>query len=232
MSTQTLSQIFQSIPVGTVEWNDDHTTDYSVDPLACAVAMYRNSTSYGLLRAANAITDEDQAQANAIRNYYSKKYFWDSLKAQRPQSEYRQNAVRLLSITKDWKLTDRDAGLFVKLPWFYAEDQIYDEFRSTLKVNRDSYVGPNAFDSVSKKLTYLKKTIRWQGSKRAVSFWFKDDDSKLSAVTVYADNPFNDIFEEQIQVPRVFEFTPKVDRLVDMWYNTIKSFKIIKEPNA
>jgi hypothetical protein len=232
MSTQTLSQIFQSIPIGTVDWNEEHITEYAVDPLACSVAMYRNSTSYGLLRAVNTITDEDQAQANAIRDYYSKKYFWDSLKAQRPQSEYRQNAVRLLAIAKDWKLTDRDAGLFVKLPWFYAEDQVYDNFRSTLNVKREHYVGPNAFDTVAKKLTYLKKTIRWQGSKKTVSFWFKDDANNLSAVTVFADNPFNDIFEEQVQVPRVFEFTPKVDRLTDMWYNTIKSFKFIKESNA
>lgn len=232
MSTQTLNQIFQSIPVGTVEWNEDYTTEYSVDPLVCSVAMYRNSTSYGLLKAADSITDEDRDQANAIRNYYSKKYFWDSLKAQRPQSEYRQSAVRLLAITEGWKLTDRDAGLFVKLPWFYAEDRVYDEFRSTLNVNRESYVGPNAFNAVTKKLTYLKKTIRWQGSKRAVSFWFKDDANKLSAITVFADNPFIDIFEEQIQVPRVFEFAPKVDRLIDMWYNTMKSFKIVKESNA
>lgn len=236
MSLQTITQILQIVntpianPVAKpiTFWDDlesDRKNKHEVDPLACSVAFHRTNSAYGLVNSKNDIIPDDFLKANQIRDYYSKKYFWNSLKAVRPQSEFRLSAMRLLAITESWELTDRDSGFFVKLPAFYNEDVVYDEFKVTLKTGRDQ-CEPNK--SVTKKLVYLGKTFRWQKIKRE-SFWFKDEANKIYGYTTTHGHPFNAIFEDQIQTPRTFEFSHGVDRAGDMWYNNIGSFKILKD---
>lgn len=238
MSLQTITQILQAVsaplanPVAKNAWDDlvdGNVSEYNIDPLACSVACFRTNKHFGLINNKDLVTEDDIAQANIIRSYYLKKYFWQTLSSDRPQSEYRINAQRLLSIERDWKLTDKEAGLFVKLPAFYAEDTVYDKFVAQFKTDIETYKGTSA-PAVAKKLTYLDKTFRWQRVKR-VSYWFTDG-KYLFNYTTAADHPFNALFEDRIQTPQVFEFSRGVDRVGAMWHNTIRSFTIQKEQNA
>lgn len=237
MSLQTIGQILQVVNTGAVQktilnnlFSDDK-TKFEVDPLACSVSFRRRNCEYGLKHEKEHITDEDIAQAKKIRDYYSKKYFWNSLKDTKPQTDFRLNAMRLLAIESGWNLTDRETGLFVKLPCFYEEDTTYDQFKETLITGRDTcQVGKISPDPITQKLTYLKKTLRWQGSTKRVTFWFKNDKNKLFGLTALADNPFNELFEDKIQTPQVFLITRRgLDRVADLWYNDIKKFNIVKD---
>lgn len=236
MSLQTLTQVLQvvnttAVPKPMSDWLDDlggqSKTKYEVDPLVCSVAFHRTNKSYGLSSSKEGVLPEDYETAKKIRDYYSKKYFWNSLKETRPQSEYRVNAMRLLAITENWDLTDRDAGLFVKLPAFYAEDIVYDGFKETLKTTRGDT------ETVGKEvnelpLTYLGKTFRWQKVKRE-SFWFKDSQDRLYGYTTTHGHPFNALFEDIVQTPQRFKGRIGVDRVSDLWYNDIKTFTIVKD---
>lgn len=239
MSLQTISQILQTIstpcptPTMTTTWaspleSDHRKTKFEIDPLLCSVAYHRKNSSYGLQQNKDDIVDSDVQMAKSIREYYSKKYFWNALKRNQPQSEFRINAYRLLSIEKDWDLTERESGLFVKLPAFYAEDQIYDQFKSTLITGRPTYVNRGPMKSVVERLEYLGNTFRWQGSKR-VSYWFKDNQRKLYSYTTAHNHPFNALFEERVQNPQLMEFSCGIDNISDMWYNNIGTFKFVKE---
>lgn len=227
MSLQTITKILQSGNIQTAQvWPPpDPSNKFNVDPLACSVASVRVFGSYGIQADETLLTAEDYTIAADIRKYYAKKYFWNSIKTNRPQSEYRANAQRLLSIEKNWRLTDRETGLFVKLPAFYAEDIVYDKFISQFKTDIDTYKGTSTPDAV-KKLTYLEKTFRWQNVKR-VSYWFTDDENHLINFTTASDHPFNALFEDKIQTPQVFKFARGIDRIGAMWHNTIRSFTIL-----
>lgn len=210
----------------------DRKTSYKVDPLLCSVIFHRKNKAYGLSSTdEKEATPEDYEQTEKIREYYAKKYFWNSLKSDRPQSEFRANAMRLLAITDDWQITDKEAGFFVKLPCFYAEDTVYDKFRATVTTDKETYIRKGSSASVAVKLEFLAKTFRWQRVKR-VSYWFKDSNNKLYSYTTMDGHPFNSLFEEKIQTPQTFEFSYGIDNITDMWYNSMKSFTIIKEQNA
>ena len=239
MNLQTITQILQTVstpianPASTTGWDDllvERKTKFEVDPLACSVSYLRQTGTYGMTQSKDNITEEDYSRARQIREYYSKKYFWNSLKSTRPQSEFRANAQKLLAVTEDWNLTDRETGFFVKLPAFYAEDTVYDGFVSKFKTDAESYKGSGA-QCVTKRLEFLAKTFRWQQNKR-VSYWFKDEDNRLYGYTTFDGHPFNALFEEKIERPQIFEFSRGVDNISTMWYNAIKSFSILKEQNA
>lgn len=239
MNLQNLTQILQIVstpvtnPAATTGWDEllnDRGTKFEVDPLVCSVAYLRNTGNYGITHNKDEIKPEDYDRAKQIRDYYTKKYFWNSLKTTRPQTEFRSNAQRLLAITEDWSLSDRDQGFFVKLPAFYAEDVVYDGYMSRFKTDMETareLVGPNN----TRCLEFLNKTFRWQAQKR-VTYWFKDADNRLYGYTTFHDHPFNALFEEKIQQPQTFEFACGVDNISTMWYNAIKSFTILKETNA
>lgn len=237
MSLINLTQILQVVNTPLVakttfdDLTDERKTTFEVDPLACSVAFHRKNIGYGLSNTKEDTEEEDFLKAAKIREYYSKKYFWNSLKSNIPQSEFRSNAMRLLAMADKWELTDKDCGFFVKLPAFYEEDIVYDKFKATLSTSKDLYIRKGSAQKVQKKLTYLGKTFRWQRLKRE-SFWFKDSDNHLYSYTTTHGHPFNNIFEDQIQTPRMFEFNHGVDNIVDMWYNNIGSFTILKEQNA
>lgn len=201
---------------------------FKIDPLVCAIAYKRKNRANGLENEQENYTPDDVAKAAEIREYYSKKFFWENLKSNRPQTDFRSNAIRLLSITDEWQLTDRETGLFVKLPCFYEEDIIYDEFRKTLITDEKFYRAKGRNDPFRVELTHLATTLRWQGSKRR-AFWFKDANNYLYSITTMDNNPLNSVFEDVVKQPMVYEFRNSVDHVTDMWYNDVRYFKIIKD---
>ena len=193
------------------------TTHFAVDPLAYAVASHRTN-SVGLTSAQPTI--EDYLKATDIRNYYSKKFLWNSLNDK--ATDYQQTALRLLTVDSScgWNITEREQGLFVKLPWFYEEDQAYDELKQL--VNSEDYVN----DVVVTQLTYFKKTITWRGSTKKIRIWLKDNANRIYSVTSMPGNPFTDFFEDFLQIPRMLECSVNVVKTRGFCFYNIKTFKV------
>lgn len=213
--------IVSSIP----SWNEPIRTIINIDPLACSVSLHRRNQKTGLVTASNDIINSDISLAKDIRSYYSKKYLWNKLKDATIQSVYQDNALRLLSITENWQLTDREAGLFIKLPWFYAEDKVYDIFRKELHTDKKLYT-KNSHTSTFEEhhLTYINKTVRWLGKIKSTSFWFKNDANQLFAFNNPNNNPLISLFEKTIQPSQNFVIKYTASHIADMWYNEIKEF--------
>jgi hypothetical protein len=223
----TFNSNFSSI---TLISSEDEKKVFKIDPLACAVSLKRNNKPYGLVDNIDHVSQDDFEQANIIRAYYKKKFFWKGLSSSHPATQFRTLANQLLEIEKDWNITEKEAGVFVKLPYFYEEDLVYDSFVTVLLTKREDYAGTAAL-SVTKNLHFLNKTFKWQHVKR-VAYWFKDEANHLYCFNTAYDHPFNPLFEEKIVDPLTFEFACGVDNIGTMWYNTIKSFTILKETNA
>jgi hypothetical protein len=225
-----ISQILQNVRPSNSFWDDiidERKTKFEKDPLACSVGYHRVNKEYGIFHTFDNLIEQDFIEANVIREYYSKKYFWRGLKSNRPLSEFRSNLLKLIAINENWELTDKETGLFVKLPAFYKEDRFYDFLIKNFKTDKKFYEGTVGLDKTD-TLEFLGKTFRWQG-KRLSTYWFKNKDNRLYGYTTDHKHPFNVFFEEKIINPQTFNFACGVDNISDMWYNSIKSFSILKE---
>jgi hypothetical protein len=235
MSLQTITQILQTVnsPVPKKSnfffEGDTPTKKFTTDPVVLGVALKRMQTVYGLKDCSEHITPEDQEQARKIRDYYRKKYFWNALKSQATQSDFRMRVSNLLNQQDEWNLTEKDTGIFVKLPYFYEEDTVYDEFKKLYKINQEDYYIDGFRLKKTRLLTHIGTTLRWQANKRK-SFWFKDHNDIIYAVSVPHNTPFIGLFEDTINHNINVEFSARVDRVDGMFYNEIAhNFKIVKE---
>jgi hypothetical protein len=236
---QSISQILQSMSSASSsgvmqsfwdEITDERKTKFENDPLACAIGYYRLHGEYGILHTGELLIQEDYIESNRIKEYYSKKYFWQGLKSDRPVSDFRSSLLKLIAINENWELTDKETGLFVKLPAFYKEDQFYDSLIKSCKTDKKFYSGTVSTEKVE-TLDFLGQTFRWQGRK-STTYWFKSTERRLYGYTTAYNHPFNALFEELIKKPQTFNFSCGVDNISNMWYNSIKSFSILKEQNA
>lgn len=178
--------------------------DFEVDPLACAVAQGdKKYKGVGLKSLEEFVTKDDRDQANTIRKYYLKKYFWAKLQGFEP-SEFKSNVTRLLSIDSDWAITERDIGLFVRLVDFYAEDTTYDRLQQALDTREDSY----QFGPLEKTvdLEYVCKTYRAQTNQKAICYWFKDCDNLLYQLKT-KKTPYSAMLESALTTSRKYNLT-------------------------
>jgi hypothetical protein len=115
---------------------------FSDDPLALSCASYRlykeqpqfRFTNIDLVKA----TQEDRNQAQAIRDYYTQRYTMQVLKGGQ-LTEYQQKTAQFLSGLHH--LTTEELGLLYKLPYFYEEDQTYEEFSKLYNTTKLSPLG-------------------------------------------------------------------------------------------
>ena len=179
------------------------------------------------------VTDEDVALAEDIRKYYTKKWFWQSLKDGRGLSDFRRQVCYLLE-NRIKECKDRDTGIYYKLPWFYDEDMIYDTFKQQYTttdlphVAYGSSVGKTKFE-----LTFLKSTVSRQQKRKLERFWFTNG-TYLYTIMVTQDNPLLEMFRNMIELgkPVQFESYCKVDRLDQMYFYSLFQFNFVKENNA
>lgn len=182
------------------------------------------------------ITPAIISHAENIRKYYTKKFFWLGLQNDRSVSGFRSRTNYLLE-NRVRKVKDQDKGIYFKLPWFYDEDMIYDEFKKTLNVARDTISNLSVQDRTkpfTKRLEFLKTSFAWQRKNKIERFWFKDDNNFLYGIEITVDNPLLEMFKETINEQSTHLFQTKIveDRIDNLYYYKMHSFKIIKEKNA
>lgn len=196
---------------------------FLVDPLLLSVAKYRTKHFYDLDHPNVEITNDDISLTAAIRAHYRKKYFWKSLH-EGNVSEFAINCSRLLDIAANWELDDNEVGLFIKLPFFYAEDMVYKRLKEQYKTSKsDIVLGPKVVT-----LTFIESTYRWQKHKKTC-YWFTDDRNLLYAYNTLADTPFLDLFEEKLTGPITIERLCGPSKIEEMHYHNLTKIKFVKE---
>lgn len=211
-------------------------TEFKEDPLilACALKTYTSDgKGYLSLDSDNLvglITDADKELAEKIRDYYTKKFFWKALSDARSLSSFRSRLINLLE-NRITKCKDQDCGIYFKLPYFYEEDLVYEDFKKNLKTDEISPLGNSRHNKMTKSLEFLKTTMSAQRKRKIVRYWFKDDNDFLYGLELTSDNPLLMIFDDYLKdhKPVLFETRLTEDRIDRMNYYKLYNYKFIKE---
>ncbi len=206
---------------------------FDVNPLVLSVCLKRIKEGDALQwyrledpHVKSQLESEDFNQAEAIKEYYSKKLMWSSLKDTRI-SDYRSHLVNFLQHPKT-TLTKKEVGMVVTLPYFYAEDQVLDSIIKNYRVTDCPRVTPN-MSSVTRELVYIHHTSRWINKKKFIFYWFADDNRYVYNIQIEEGNLLRKFFEHTVLTKgtSVFEtYISKVDYPFD--YYKMFDFKVIK----
>ena len=209
---------------------------YKFDLLEAAVVLRDHAPAFlGIeeSRVLEAINQDVKDRAEAIRKFYTKQWFWNSLSSSRPLSSFRQRAHYLLE-SRTREVLKKDIGIYVKLPWFYEEDMIYNEFKKTLKTTSSIPTINHTRGKLHVTVTFLKTSNGWQGKRRSTRYWFKDDADYLYCIDLEMTNPLIDMFDDAIKEHNTcsFETYIQTDRIDQMHFYKLNQFKLLKETNA
>lgn len=202
---------------------------FKQDPLALACCLKRINKPFYPLHGSEILTEltaKDFEQAEIIRHYYSKKFFWNKLKSTKEITPFRQKTMLLLSKQISEPVPVDCVGLFVRLPWFYAEDTLYDHFKKIAKLPGDSV----NFEHTRVELKLAGITLRWNAKRLFENFWFTDQDNVLYNVHLLQENPLLAIFKDAIQEQNL-KFLTKLENknIEDLEFYRMYDYKIIKE---
>lgn len=217
-------------------------TKYDMDPLVLSVAA-KDLSDDGVngyfnlndLRVKSHVQPQHVELAETIRKYFTKKFFWNNLAGVRPLSNFRQRVCYLLE-NRITVCKDKDNGLYYKLPYFYDEDMIYDEFKkhyttSGIPRPQRDYTQPRTKTILS--LTYLKNTVSKQGRRNVQRFWFTDG-TYLYCIEILKDNPLLDLFKQTVldKLTVSLETYYNTNRIDQLEFYHLHNFSIAKETNA
>lgn len=208
-------------------------SSFDVDPLVLSVRLKKikeaDPTQWFRLEDPSVkakLMGEDFNEAESIKDYYSKKLMWTSLKDTQ-MSPYRAHLIGLLSQVKSI-LTKKEVGMIVTLPYFYAEDQIMDSMAKNYQVIDCPLVKPN-LEKLQRELVYIHQTIRWINKKKFIFYWFADDNRFVYNIQLDEGNLLRKFFEDIVltKSTSIFEtHITKVDYPFD--YYKMFDFRIIK----
>jgi predicted DNA-binding protein YlxM (UPF0122 family) len=176
------------------------------------------------------ITGEDFDDAEAIKEYYSKKIMWNSLRDSKI-SDYRRTLVQLLQHPKTM-LTKREVGMFVTLPYFYEEDQTLDTIAKQYRVTDCPAVKPN-LERVQRRLVYIHSTRKWLNRCKNIYYWFADDNQFVYCIQIEEKNVLRNFFEHCILTESSTLFDTHITKVEYPFdYYKMFDYKILKENNA
>jgi len=151
----------------------------------------------------------------------------------KPLSDYRRRLINLLE-NRIRNCKDQDCGIYYKLPYFYEEDVVYEEFKKTLKTDSISSLGSSRQNTMLKRLEFLKTSSVRQRKCKQIRYWFKDDNNFLYGIELTSDNPLLPIFDDYIKDRSTILFETRIteDRIDNMYFYKLYSYKFVKEQNA
>lgn len=213
-------------------------TEFKEDPLVLSVSlkdlMDRNPGVYCSLedlRVFENVNDDIRDLAEQVRKYYGKKYFWNNLASNRSLSDFRGRVCYLLE-NRIRTCKDKDAGIYYKLPYFYDEDMIYDDFKKQYNTTDVPRIGsiktPNTKHQLT--LTYLRTTSCRQQKRNLNRFWFTDN-KYLYNIEIANDNPLLEMFKQLVteKVTVTLDTYYNVDRIDQMYFYKLFNFALAKE---
>lgn len=213
---------------------------FEIDPLVLSVSAKELSekfpgTHYNLYddkRLLDNISDATKNRVEEIRKYYSKKLFWNNLNGV-DLSPIRHRMSVLLE-HKVLECNDNDIGIYWKLPYFYEEDCVYDDFKEKYNTDRLSPLGNKVSNRFAKRLSFLKTTSSCQKNGKTKNYWFSDDNQDLYAIQLSLGNELLSFFEDILEKnpTPIFETYLKESKIDKLHFYKLYSYKLLKELNA
>jgi hypothetical protein len=238
MMNVTIDEIVEDIFSSTYKEKE---SEFKEDPLVLSVSlkdlMDQNPGSYYSLedlRVLENVNDDIKDRAEQVRKYYGKKYFWNNLTNNGSLSDFRGRVSYLLE-NRIRTCKDKDAGIYYKLPYFYEEDMVYDDFKKQYNTTDVPRVGnirtPNTKHQLT--LTYLKTTSSRQQKRNLNRFWFTDN-KYLYNIEITNDNPLLEMFKQLVteKVTVTLDTYYNVDRIDQMYFYKLFNFTLAKDSNA
>jgi hypothetical protein len=178
----------------------------------------------------SAVTSDDFNEAVEVKEYFSKKLMWASLKASH-MSSYRQNLMQYIQHPKT-VLSKKEIGMIVTLPYFYDEDKVLDTISSTYRVENTPRVKPN-LAKILRELVFIHTTSRWINKVKQITYWFADDNQYVYTIQVEENNVLRKFFEDIILTKSSSIFETHIAK-VEYPFDHYKMFdyKLVKEKNA
>jgi hypothetical protein len=208
------------------EYREDP-SQFDVNPLVLSVRLKKireeNPTQWFRLEdpsVKSKLMGEDFNEAEAIKEYYSKKLMWTSLKDTK-MSAYRTHLIGLLSQVKT-TLTKKEVGMIVTLPYFFAEDQVMDLIAKNYRVVDCPQVRPN-LKKFQRELVYIHQTSRWVNRKKFIFYWFADDNQYVYNIQLEEGNLLRKFFEDAVLTRSTTMFETHITK-VDYPFDYYKMF--------
>ena len=208
--------------------------EFTEDPLvlSCTLHSLRSAGSPWMNIDSDIVKEsvsiEHREEAEKIRDYYTKKFFWSALANTRPLSDYRRRLLNLLE-SRIRKCDDKDVGIYYKLPFFYKEDIVYDQLKKNFKtVSLPAITNNNS--KVRMDLTFISTTFSSQRKNKIERFWFTEG-TYLYQIEIRDDNPLMDLFKSLLSDNKVLKLETHryIDRIDNMEFYKLLKFNLVKE---
>jgi hypothetical protein len=178
------------------------------DPLALVLAYRENgmenwkitehltsSSTWDLLA-----TKEHVQQANDIKKYYRNKFVINIFKhGDRGMSKFRQDLRDYVESDNPYTVYKNDIPMIVKLPEFYEEDKMMDEFVKEYRMDAKHY--ENVTDS--RFLYPMRKHHRKTKRTDQLHFWFQDSNKLVYRINIDPKNPLLHLFEREFAKDKI-----------------------------
>ena len=162
---------------------------FDQDPIALGCAVHREwLIAPGFSRWADLatvlVTQQDLAQAAAIRKYYGDRILMQTLRHGKV-SEFRRKLYGL--IKNDLQLEKRDIGLIYRLPYFFQEDMAID--RVVAQTQPCDY---RHNDRIQDQFTLIEQVLRSRKSGDYTQLWLRGQrDQSAYMMVIKRDNPYH-----------------------------------------
>ena len=176
---------------------------YTFDPLAFTLASLDSGMSksnivdtLGTENPKGVWIAEFDQQANDIRKYYRNKLMLRTLKHSNiKMSKFRQDLYNYVESNNPYTIDRNDIPMIVKLPDFYAEDKMMDQFVKDYVMDSKHYQNQTAHDSLT--LYPMRKFHRKTQSSDLLHYWFCDDANLVYRIDLEPKNPCVHLFERE-----------------------------------
>lgn len=174
---QAVSSFFDELELG--RYPRDVKRKFKADPLALVITQRKLGKPMweiaDWLRSNNAqeilALTEDVEKANDIKRYYRNKLVMRALKySNQNMSKFRQDLREYVESDNPYSIYANDIPMIVKLPEFYLEDIMMDEFKKEYSMKEASYRNYTA----TTRLRPLRKHQRKTSKTDSVNYWFTD----------------------------------------------------------
>jgi hypothetical protein len=139
-------------------------------------------------------TKEHVRQANDIKKYYRNKFILNALKhSDHGMSKFRRDLREYVESDDPYTVYKNDIPMIVKLPDFYEEDKMMDEFQKEYHMTSEFYTMYNGITT----LKPLRKHQRKTKNHNAINYWFTDHSNRIYRISIKPDNELIHLFERE-----------------------------------
>lgn len=181
---------------------------YKADPLALVLMMKaQNKANYDIaheLKHMSEIfaTKEDAHLAQKIRKYYRNRLVIQTLKGKHEMSNFRKDLYEFVDSDNIYYLREDFIPMVTKLPDFYEEDLMYDDFKKFLKTDRKTYE-VDARLGGEFTLYPVRKHHRKTQKCNILNYFFADGEKQLYKIMLDPKNPLLHLFDRLFEQDKI-----------------------------